>query len=109
MITPFLMIVLMTILGALGGFCFKLATAGQKLISTKFVVMFSLGGLLYLTAAIINIYVLKLLPYTVVFPLTSITYIWTLIISSKWLDEKVTKKKMIGVLSILLGAYLLVL
>ncbi|GAM14282.1 predicted permease [Mesobacillus selenatarsenatis SF-1] len=64
---------------------------------------------MYLTAAIINIYVLKLLPYTVVFPLTSITYIWTLIISSKWLDEKVTKKKMIGVLSILLGAYLLVL
>lgn len=62
-----------------------------------------IGGLLYLIAALLNIYILKYLEYSVVLPLTAITYIWTLIISHKLLKEKISKKKICGVCLIVVG------
>jgi hypothetical protein len=50
------------------------------------------NALLVKGRAIINILVLKQLPYTIVFPLTSITYIWTLMISYFLLGEKIKGK-----------------
>lgn len=50
-----------------------------------------------------NIFVLKFLDYSVVLPLISLTYIWTMILSYKFLGEIVSKKKNIGVVLILLG------
>ena len=66
----------------------------------------AIGGVLYLLSALLNIYILKFLDYSVVLPLTSITYIWTLILSYKLLHEKISKKKIIGVAFIVLGAVL---
>lgn len=57
--------------------------------------------------ALLNIYVLKFLPYTVVLPMTSLTYIWTMIISFYLLKEKITFKKILGVTLILIGAFLI--
>lgn len=57
--------------------------------------------------ALLNIYVLKFLPYTVVLPMTSLTYIWTMIISFYLLKEKITFKKILGVILILIGAFLI--
>ncbi len=57
--------------------------------------------------ALLNIYVLKFLPYTVVLPMTSLTYIWTMIISFYLLKEKITFKKILGVMLILIGAFLI--
>ena len=45
--------------------------------------------------------------YSVVLPLTAITYIWTLVISNRILKEKISRKKIVGVLCILVGAILI--
>lgn len=61
-------------------------------------------GFLYLASALLNIYVLRYLDYSVVLPLTSFTYIWTMVFSYFILKEKITGKKIIGVALILAGA-----
>ena len=63
-----------------------------------------IGGALYLASAVANIIVLKKMEYSIVLPLTSITYIWTMILSYMILKEKITKKKIGGVILILIGA-----
>lgn len=103
-----LLCVIFTMLGAFGGFFFKKAAAGDKnLLLIALSPYLYLGGGLYTAAALLNIQLLKVLKYTVVLPLTSITYIWTLLISSFLLKEKVTKKKLSGVLLIIAGAILI--
>ncbi|MFR2167688.1 MAG: hypothetical protein ACLS5W_07540 [Coprococcus sp.] len=47
---------------------------------------------MYLVSALLNIYVLRYLDYSVVLPLTSVTYIWTMVISYFILKEKISKK-----------------
>ena len=100
-----LVIVFMTMLGALGGFFFKrssAATSSLKAIATNKSVY--IGGILYVAAALLNVWVLKFMPYSVVMPMTAITYIWTMILSRLLLKEKITVKKMIGIAAIIVGA-----
>ena len=63
-----------------------------------------IGGDLYLFSAVLNIWILRVLEYSVVLPLTSLTYIWTMVLSYFILKEKITKKKIGGVILILIGA-----
>lgn len=104
-----LMILCMTLLGAFGGFFFKRSSEHELGINKSFVINLFIGGFFYLLGALLNIMILKKLPYTIVYPLTSITYIWTMIISKFFLNEQISSKKIIGILFIILGAILLVL
>ncbi|PDM39234.1 multidrug transporter [Parageobacillus toebii] len=99
----------MTLLGALGGYYLKKAASQRIGFHISFLSFFAAGGLLYGISAILNIIVLQQLPYTVVFPLTSITYIWTLLLSAILLKETITRQKIIGVLFIIVGSIFLVL
>lgn len=65
-----------------------------------------IGGVLYLIAALIDIYVLRYLDYSVALPFTAITYIWTMLLACGILKEKATKKKIAGVGLIIAGAIL---
>lgn len=62
---------------------------------------------LYVLSALLNIYLLRVLPYSVVIPLGSLTYIWTLIISNRLLGEKTTKCQIVGIVVILAGVSLI--
>lgn len=104
-----LLLIIMTMAGACGGFFFKKATSKGLKISAHFILFLGIGGFFYLFSSILNIIVLKHMPYTIVFPLTSITYIWTLLISYFFLKESITGKKIAGVLLICVGAALLVI
>lgn len=98
----------MTIVGAIASFFLKKA-ANLKIIKLILISKFLyLGGLLYFLTALFNIYVLKFLDYTVVLPLTSITYIWTMFISYLLLKEEISKQKILGVSMIVFGAFLIV-
>lgn len=68
---------------------------------------FYLGGILYVVSALLNLYLLKQLPYSIVVPLGSLTYIWTLGISYKFLGEAVTRQKIWGIVLILIGVSLM--
>lgn len=104
-----LLLIAMTWLGALGGYFLKKASSydlkseRNKLIGTLVV-----GVGFYGFGAILNIIALNFLPYTTVFPLTAVTYIWTMILSYFILKEKIGFRKIAGVLLILTGAIILV-
>lgn len=68
---------------------------------------FYFGGILYVISAVLNLYLLKHLPYSVVVPLGALTYIWTLWIAYKFLGEAITKQKIAGIILILGGVSLM--
>lgn len=94
----------MTFLGATASLFLKKASGSEGVLALMQNVNFYLGGMLYLLAAVLNIYILKFLEYSVVLPLTSLTYIWTMALSYLVLKEKITGRKMLGVALILAGA-----
>jgi len=94
----------MTIVGSIASYYLKMTSYSKDIKLLIFNKDLYIGGVLYFFSALINIYILKYLEYSVVLPLTSITYIWTMIISYYKLDERITKKKIIGICAILLGA-----
>lgn len=102
-------ILLMTILGAVAGLFLKRASGSDGLIAIATNPNLYVGGILYLIAALLNVYVLRFMEYSVVLPLTSITYVWTMFVSYLFLRETITKRKIMGVCLIVIGAMILVL
>lgn len=104
-----IVLIVMTIVGAFAGYNLKKASAAKGLKKLLLSRNFYIGGLLYFLSALMNIYILKYLEYSVVLPLTSITYIWTLLISFYFLREKISIKKVVGLSAIILGAICIVI
>lgn len=94
----------MGFLAAIASYFLKKATCSDTLIDLLFCKYLYIGGFLYVFAALLNVYLLQVMPYSVVGPLCSVTYIWTIILSYKLLGEKLSSKKIIGVALILIGA-----
>lgn len=103
----YIAVVIMAFVGALASIFFKKASGSESIKSLLFNINLYIGGMLYVVAAFINIFVLRHLDYSVVLPLTSITYIWTMILSYMTLKEKISNKKIIGVCLIVVGALIL--
>lgn len=108
MIYKVLLILVMTLLGSIGALYLKSASGNsiKLLIQNKFLY---LGGFFYFISALLNIYLLSLMDYTIVLPATSLTYIWTLLLASKFLNETITVNKLIGIILISLGVMTIVL
>ncbi|MNC04357.1 4-amino-4-deoxy-L-arabinose-phosphoundecaprenol flippase subunit ArnE [compost metagenome] len=105
----FILILCMTLFGAMGGLFFKRSSNFSIGINKLFITNLFIGGCFYLIGALLNIIVLKELPYMVVYPLTSVTYIWTMIIAKFFLNERISFKRIAGVVFIIVGAVLLVI
>ena len=58
--------------------------------------------------AILSVFLLKKLEVMVFFPLTSMTYIFSFILANKYLNEKITRNKIIGICLIIIGVILVV-
>lgn len=96
----------MTLIGAIASLYLKKASGLNGILNIIKNINLYIGGILYLISAVLNIYILKFLDYSIVLPLTSITYIWTMILSYFKLNEKINRKKIIGVMLIIIGAIL---
>lgn len=105
--TNYVFLLIMTIMGAFAGLFLKKASSSDGLKSLIINLNLYFGGVLYFISALVNIYLLKFLEYSVVLPLTSITYIWTMIISYFILNENITFRKIVGIVFILVGAIIL--
>lgn len=104
----YLAVLAMTLVGALGAFFLKLGMDRVDGLSSLFrTPKLYLGGCFYLTGAALNILLLRKLDYSVLYPMTAITYIWSMALSAAFLGERVTRRKLIGVTAILLGVFLL--
>lgn len=99
----------MTLMGAFAGYFLKKASSAKSLKEMLIRPFFYLGGLLYLISAILNVYLLKFIDFSIMLPLTSVTYIWTMIIAYKLLNERITKNKIYGIGLIITGVFVLVL
>ena len=98
-----------TLLGAVASMFFKKASESENIIKVLKHPGLYIGGFLYLISALIDIYVLRFLDYSVTLPFTSITYIWTMILAYFFLKEKISGKKIAGVALIVVGAVLVAL
>ena len=104
----YIVLIIMTLIGSVASFFLKKGSSFKNIVElfkNKYVYI---GGILYVLSALLNIYALKYLDYSVVLPLTSITYVWTLFISAIFLNEKINIKKIIGIMLIVGGAFLIV-
>lgn len=97
-------LLIMTLMGNVAYLFLKRASGSDGIKSMLLDINIYVGGGLYFLSAIINIWVLRYLDYSVVLPLTSLTYMWTMFLSYMILKEKITKRKMAGVILILIGA-----
>ena len=102
-------VLLMTLCGSFGALFFKRGasdvTSLQTMVASP---KLWLGGCFYLAGAVMNILLLRVYAYSVVYPLTSLTYVWSLALSAVLLHERVSARKLLGVAAICLGAFLLV-
>jgi len=62
-----------------------------------------LGLLFYGLSSVFYVIALKWEELSVLYPFTSIGYIWVCFLSMKFLDEKMNKLKWLGVITIILG------
>ncbi|SHF28169.1 EamA family transporter [Caloramator proteoclasticus] len=104
----FFILISMTLCGSLGGYFLKRASYNlnslKTLILNKYIYI---GGLFYCLGAILNIVLLKYIPYSLVLPLNSITYIWALLLAYFLLGEKIGRYKLFGILCIVVGVFFL--
>lgn len=104
----YFLVILMTLIGASGAFFFKKnAEKANGILSLVWLPSFYLGGLLYGLGALLNVILLRYVDYTILYPMTAITYIWSLAISRICLGEKITKNKTVGIMLICFGVLLL--
>ena len=92
MLIYYIVLVIMTLSGAVASLFLKKASASESIIATIKNINLYIGGALYLVSALLNIYVLRYLDYSVVLPLTSVTYIWTMVILFYFERENIEKK-----------------
>lgn len=109
MILYYILILGMTLLASTASFFLKKSTSGNKITSILLNYNLYLGGFFYVLASIINIYVLQKLPYSIVVPLGSICYIWTMFIAFIFLKEKINLFKILGLFLIISGVIFIVL
>ncbi len=113
-LTALAAIIAATMVGAFGAFYLKKGSerfSRKRLTVTTILTnwQFLLGGTLYVASIPIYLVALKRLPVSVAYPMTSMTYIWSAILASLFLDEHVTKQRWAGILLIIAGIVLVAL
>ena len=104
----YLLAIPMTFLGAMGAYFFKKASVQETNIRTLLGSKeLYLGGLLYVISAVMNIFLMRYLKYSILYTLKAITYIWTVIVSHNLLGEKISKKMILGITLICVSVIIL--
>lgn len=107
MVIYYIVLLVMTMFGSVASLFLKKASGSKSLIDMLKNINLYIGGFLYVSSAVLNIWLLKILDYSIILPLTSLTYIWTMVLSYFILKEKITVKKIAGVCLILVGAIII--
>jgi len=93
-----------TVIAAVGSLFLKKGAANLKKNIMSFFNWNIIGGIvLYCIASIVYLLLLKNNDLSVVFPLTSLTYIWVLIISHRYFKENINKVNIIAIVLIMIG------
>jgi len=96
-----------TLLGAWGALFLKRSNPEPRLIKLLTNTSLGLGLGLYGVSTIVFIFALKFGELTIVYPLTSLTYVWITIISKKFLNERISVQRWLGIGLIITGIALM--
>ncbi len=99
MVTVVFLVLIATLIGAFGALLFKKASVNK--------IYFFAGLFLYGISSMFFIYALHFDELTIIYPMTSLSYVWVYLISIKFLGERVSIKKWLGITFIILGVVLL--
>ncbi len=104
-----LLIVLATIVAAVGSVLLKIGAGKLKKSLTAIIKNWQvlLGFCFYGTGSIMFVPALRGGDLSVLFPITSLTYIWTVLLSKKVLNETINSWKWIGIALIMVGVILI--
>ena len=98
-----------TVIGSFGSLFLKFGaehfTLDLKKLLTNYKVI--LGLLIYVLSSVLFIAALRGGELSVLYPITSFTYVWISLLSIKFLKEKMNKFKWLGILSIIVGVTLI--
>ncbi len=75
-----------------------------KAITNKWLLI---GSFLYIVSAVTNIVLFNYLAYSIAFPMTSLTYVWTVFISYFTFKEKITPLKLFSIGLIVIGVIII--
>jgi len=104
-----LLVVFATLIGSWGSLLLK---KGAEAFSLNLRKLFSnyhvlLGLFLYVVSSVFFIWALTGGELTVLYPVTSLTYIWVALMSVKFLNERMNKFKWLGIVLIMVGISLI--
>lgn len=104
----YLGVLAMTLIGAMGAFFLKTGMDRADSLPKVFQIpQIYLGGCCYLAGAGLNILLLRRMDYSVLYPMTAVTYIWSMLLSAAFLEERLNRRKLIGVAAVVLGVVIL--
>lgn len=108
-ITSIMVVIIASFIGALGPIYLKKGSQKFslnpiKLIKNKEIMI---GFFLYAVATIIFIPALRWGEVSVLYPFVATTYIWVALLSVRFLNEKMSSYKWLGILSIILGVVMI--
>ncbi len=99
-----------SLLGAFGSFFFKKANTELSL-SLKIIIQnyaLFLGFSLFGLSSLVYLFALNLSKLTVIYPISSFSYVWSLFIGRYLLQEKITLLKIFGIIFIITGITIIV-
>ena len=99
----YVLIIVLALIASFASFFLKKSTNGATVLSIVANKYLYIGGFLYVINALINMWLLKRMPYFILVSLGSICYIWTMLIARLFLKERIGYGKIIGILLILAG------
>jgi drug/metabolite transporter (DMT)-like permease len=110
-IIPLLLMIISTLIGAVGALFLKRGAASFSLHPRNWLKQHHLmiGGTLYVLAILVYLVLLRYLPLSIAYPMTSISYVWILLLSAKYLGEEIDIWRWAGVFLIVTGVVLLTL
>lgn len=104
------LIFIMTVSGSIGALFFKRSTTklgSNKIFKLLLIPDLYIGGISYVFGILANIILLRNMDYTLVYPMTALTYVWTMLISLFFLHEKMNVRKVMAIIFIILGVVII--
>jgi drug/metabolite transporter (DMT)-like permease len=102
--------IISTLLGAYGSLYLK---KGSKEVTKNLFSFINknliIGISLYLISTVAYIYLLGTYELSILYPLTSLTYIWVMILSKIYLNEKINNTKIISIILIIMGIIIIMI
>jgi drug/metabolite transporter (DMT)-like permease len=102
----YILVLAMSLSAAFAAYFLKIASGSGRIADILKNRRLYFGVCLYAASSFLNIALLKRMPFSVLLPLGGMCYVWTIIISRKFLGEKIGGRKIAGVALIIAGAAL---